>query len=341
MNEKYNAVLIGCALGDTLGMPVEGWKKAQIEKYVKRITKPIGPVLLKDKDGKLIEQDEFGKLKYFAKDLRRGDITDDTILTLALAESIVENKRLNLEDIAKKQANEYTIRLRPDRSCIGGFGGTTMEGFKNLLNGIPYDKSGIIGGPGNAPAMKMSPVGIYMNEMVSYNEGLEKAELIGEITHLDPRSIVSGIVQAHAVYSLLNNYSRFNFLEALARISDKYERPPKSEFKLYEKGTLTSRLNWIKDNKDASVQEAFNYLGNNSLVFRSYPFAVFMFQKYWDNPIEGLLETVNWGGDCDSTGAMYGALCGAKNGMIFPKEWISELNDLDKINKISQGLSQM
>jgi hypothetical protein len=46
---RYRAVLIGTAIGDTLGMPVEGWKKEQIHKYVGRITKPIAPVLLKDK----------------------------------------------------------------------------------------------------------------------------------------------------------------------------------------------------------------------------------------------------------------------------------------------------
>jgi len=61
----------------------------------------------------------------------------------------------------------------------------------------------------------------------------------------------------------------------------------------------------------------------------SYPFAIFMLQKYWENPLEGLIETVNFGGDCDTTGAIYGALSGAKNGLCFPDEWLKLVPSLE------------
>ena len=63
-----------------------------------------------------------------------------------------------------------------------------------------------------------------------------------------------------------------------------------------------------------------------------------MFQKYWNNPIEGLIETVNWGGDADTTGAIYGALCGAKHGMIFPEKWIKETKNLEPLIKAAEGI---
>lgn len=66
-----------------------------------------------------------------------------------------------------------------------------------------------------------------------------------------------------------------------------------------------------------------------------------MFQKYWNNPIEGLIETVNFGGDCDTTGAIYGSLCGAKNGMIFPAKWIEPLKDFEKIKKIADRIFEL
>jgi len=31
MKERYQAILFGCAAGDTLGMPLEGWKQEQIK----------------------------------------------------------------------------------------------------------------------------------------------------------------------------------------------------------------------------------------------------------------------------------------------------------------------
>ena len=36
MKERYIATLVGCALGDILGMPVEGWKREQIKNMWER-----------------------------------------------------------------------------------------------------------------------------------------------------------------------------------------------------------------------------------------------------------------------------------------------------------------
>ncbi|MBU2637620.1 MAG: ADP-ribosylglycohydrolase family protein [Nanoarchaeota archaeon] len=339
--ERYTAVLIGCAIGDTLGMPVEAWKKEQIRKYAGRITKPIDAVVITDSNGNLVMQDEFGKLKYYNKGLKAGQQTDDTILTMALADSIAEKQGIDLEDIAKKQLREYEIRIQPDGKVLGGFGGTTRDAFKNLQKGISPLKSGVIGGPGNAPAMKMSPLGLYMHATGNYEEGLKAAEAIGRITHLDPRSVASGIVQAHCVYALLKGVSRDDFVGSFVEVCRKREAFPAKEFSLSNEGTLLERLKWIQGNMDAEPEAAFQKLGSSSLVYSSYPFALFMFQKYWDKPIEGLLETVNYGGDCDTTGAMYGALAGAKNGMIFPEEWAKVIDGLKRIKSTAKKISKI
>jgi ADP-ribosylglycohydrolase len=321
MKEKYAATLLGCALGDTLGMGVEGWKREQIRKYVGRVTKPIAPVIVRDEQGNVVKEDEFGKIKYYSRHLKKGDYTDDTIFTLAIAESIAELGYFDLGDVAKRHLQEYEARLKPDDTMPGGFGRTTVEGIKNLQRGKSPLESGVIGGPGNAPAMKMHPIGLYMDATGENTEGMRLAELAGKITHLDPRSVVSGVVQAYAVYALLQGVSREDFVSSTAKAGRMYEKPVTNEFSLPEAGDLTSRLDWIKENKDADVEEAFAHLKSSSLVFESFPFTLFMFQKYWGKPVEGLIETVNYGGDCDTTGAIYGALCGAKNGMVFPKDW--------------------
>lgn len=170
---------------------------------------------------------------------------------------------------------------------------------------------------------------------------MQFAEAVGRITHLDPRSLASGVVQAHAVYAVLNNVDREEFLNSVVAVCKRYEKPVTSEFPLHEKGNLTSRLEWIAAHKDVDDREAHKVIGSNSNVFQSYPFAVFMFQKYWNDPVEGLIETVNYGGDCDTTGAMYGALAGAKNGMIFPSSWLDELPNRDKIIKLGQKMYQL
>jgi len=324
MKENYIATIVGCGVGDMLGMPVEGWKREQIRKYVGKITKPIDPVIPRDGQGELLEEDEFGKIKSWTKGLKKGEYTDDTILTLAIAESI-GNKGRNINDIAKRHIIEY------EKNGDSGFGRTTIDALKRIQQGISPLKSGIIGGPGNAPSMKMSSVGLYMDATGNYNEGLTFAEQISLMTHLDPRSVVSGVVQAHNIYTLLQGENRDEFVDSAALVCKRFEKPLSEKFTWYKQGNLTSRLDWIKNNKEASDEEAFQELGVSSAVYKSFPFAIFMFQKYWVDPINGLLETINFGGDCDTTGAMYGALCGAKNGLIFPKEWTTVLKDYNRL----------
>lgn len=342
MKERFRATLIGTALGDTLGMPVEGWKRQQIQKYVGKITEPIFPVILRDKQGELILKDEFGKLGYYSLTLLRGEYTDDTILTLAVAESISEKGGLDLNDVAQKHLDEYKERLLPTGKILGGFGATTIKALKNLDQGIsPLESASSDGGPGNGPAMKMSPVGLYIYATSNKYQGIEFAKQVSEMTHQDPRSIASGMIQAHAIYRLLMGVSRDEFNNLVYEVCKWYERPTPKEYPHAEKGCLVDHLSWMLKNPSASDEEAFRFLGNDSLVFRSYPFALFMFQKYWDEPLKGLLETVNWGGDCDTTGAIYGSLMGAKNGMIFPSAWLDVLKGKDRLVKAAYGIFKL
>jgi ADP-ribosyl-[dinitrogen reductase] hydrolase len=336
--ENYKATLLGCAIGDTLGMPVEGWKRQQIAKHVGRITEPMEPFTIHDSSGRTLEGDEFGKLKYYSLGLKKGDYTDDTILTLAIAESIAGKCGLNLEDAARLHLAEYESRVLPDGTVKGGFGWITIQAFKKLQNGISPLESGVISkNPGNAPAMKMAPVGMYMAATGFYGRGIQFAEDVSRMTHLDSRSVAGGVVQAHAVFSVLDGCSREEFAESLPVAASNIER----EYPAAPGGTLVSRLEWIRDNMYADSEDAFNALGNKSNVLQSYPFALFMFQKYWDSPLEGLLETVNYGGDCDTTGAMYGTLAGAKNGIFFPTAWVDALSGKERIIAAAEEIYEL
>jgi ADP-ribosyl-[dinitrogen reductase] hydrolase len=342
--ERYIATLLGCGLGDILGMPVEGWKHEQILKYAGRITKPMTPIVLRDEHGELIMKDEHGPLKYYTRDLEKGEITDDTILTLASAESIAELGYPYLEHIAKKQLQAYESCRQANGHVKGGFGRTTQDAFKRLEQGYSALESGIVGGPGNGPTMKIAPFALYRNlftnvPLYSAKGGGEFfEEYLARITHLDPRSVVSSLVQSVAVQSLLRDINKPDFLDLLVQVCKENEKPVSNEFLLHEAGSLTRRLEWIKQNTEASCEEAYKTLGNSSLVFESYPFTLFMFQKYWAEPLEGLLETVNYGGDCDTTGAIFGTLAGAKNGMIFPEEWLQVLKSRDKLEKAATDI---
>jgi len=316
--ERYRATLIGCALGDSLGMAVEGWKKEQIQKYVGKITDLMDPVVIRNSDGTLQTQDEFGKLKSWTKNLKKGEYTDDTLLTLAIAESIVDKGGLDLLDLTKKQIEVYESCIQKDGSIKGAYGKTTMDAFDRINQGTSPEKSGLFPGLGTGPCMKVSPIGLYWHASGNFDESLDMAEKIGRSTHLDERSIATGVIQVAAIRSLLWNYSKKDFLSELVITAYGREKVLTDGSLLVEKGDLTSKLNWIYANQDIPDNLAHEYLGSSSLAIEAYP-------------LEGLIETVNYGGDCDTTGAMYGALAGAKNGMIFPEEWLNQLQNKEKI----------
>ena len=129
-----------------------------------------------------------------------------------------------------------------------------------------------------------------------------------------------------------------SFLDSLVECCRKYEKPLQAGAVKPWIKSLGSRLEWVQKNRDAGTDEALKQLGNSCLAFECYPFTIFMLQKYWNAALEGLIETVNYGGDCDTTGAMYGALAGAKGGMFFPNAWRGIVKGLEPLEKAAEGI---
>jgi ADP-ribosylglycohydrolase len=329
---KYTGTLMGCAIGDALGRPVEGFMKEQISKYVGRVDSFIDTPVIEDTDGNRPTSDEYGKIPGDWWSLKKGQYTDDTILTLAIAESIVREKCINLADIAKSQADAYFHY--DDKGENRGFGGSTRRALTKIREGVSHENSAGEPGTGNGPIMKTAPFGIYMDLTDDYKGGIEAALKTAEMTHGDENAVWGAALQTHLVYKLIRNEikGRDEFLD------DAYHA-----FLLDSRGSvLEEKMNWILENPDTSVTEGLEHLGNSCAACESFPFTLFMFQKYWDNSYEGLLETINCGGDCDTTGAMYGALLGARDGFrAFPVDLIKEVEDSQRIFDIGIGLRRL
>lgn len=343
--KKVEGCFVGCAVGDALGMPVEGWPAARIKKHLGRITEMLDPVLLRDEAGNLLSEDEFGKIHHWTQDFSKGEYTDDTILTLAIAESIIERGYPDLYHITEKQLSIFIEHNKGRNKC--GFGGTTKSAFERLQNGVSPLKSGVIGGPGTGPAMKLAPLGLWAAlDPLDMGRGVTAAylaKLLGKSTHLDPRSVVCGILQVAAIKRLFQDPppKTQQFIKYLYDLCRAWEEPLTKDYTWYQKGNIADKIAWIGANTWVSEEEAHDYLGSSSAVYKAYPFVIWMLQKHWENPIAGLEELVNWGGDCDTTGAMYGALVGARWGNIFPEKWTTSLQNYDYIIDVANRFRAM
>ncbi len=113
--------------------------------------------------------------------------TDDTILTIAVADSILNNK--DFESTIKHYANKYSDY---------GYGASFRKWFESEKP-EPYNSWG------NGSAMRVSPVGFAFN---SLDETLTKAKESAIITHNHPEGIKGAQAVAAAIYHARNGKSK-------------------------------------------------------------------------------------------------------------------------------------
>lgn len=127
--------LQGVALGDAMGKMTEGyWPEEIIENYGEKISKFKDPIQTRS-----------------ALSWKKAEVTDDTLFTSLLAESIIENGRVNRDDIIEKIVNHTTnIKGWPawnDFSSAVKVGSEEVEMFSKWRDG-------------NGAATRVSPIGI-------------------------------------------------------------------------------------------------------------------------------------------------------------------------------------
>jgi len=163
MVEKFEGCLLGLAIGDSLGAPVEGWRGEDIRKIFGRLDRMIDAPW---------------------RGFRKGGITDDTSLMLCIARSICERGEFDPEDTARRFLNW----LHEDGY---GIGRTTFLALKALEEGIPWYKAGevadeLLGGKsaGNGSIMRCAPIALrYWRNMDKLREKSYESSII---THYDP-----------------------------------------------------------------------------------------------------------------------------------------------------------
>lgn len=120
--------------------------------------------------------------------------TDDTVMTLAVAEWLVEDEEHTHE--ALSQYMRKWGRKFPD----AGYGGMFFRWLNNE-NALAY------GSYGNGAAMRVSPVGLYAT---SLEEALRLAKISAEVTHNHPEAIKGAQAVATAIWMAKNGENKEN-----------------------------------------------------------------------------------------------------------------------------------
>src|SRR3989344_5777003 len=315
MKKNIEGCLIGCGVGDTLGLPLEFLTKKQVlKRFPQKLRDFIAPVRHK-----------------YCSHMALGQYSDDTQLTIAIAKSIIDSKAINIDDIVKKHIEAF------NEKPLRGWGPTTTNALEKLANGKSWQETGLPSA-GTGPSMKISPVGLFYH--LHHEKIFEACKNIGLMTHTDPRALVSSAVTAYAISYTLNHRNDFeknHFIDTLINYAKDCEAKlgPTEEY-------LSNKLQIVKKSLEFDSGYLLEKVGARFYVLEAVPFSLGMFAMNPYDFEETLIETVNSGGDTDTNGSIVGALLGTFNGIDeIPDRWKTKLENYEMIKNLGSKLYEV
>jgi ADP-ribosyl-[dinitrogen reductase] hydrolase len=249
--------------------------------------------------------------------LEPGEITDDTQMTLALARSLANGGPLDMEDVGARFIEWY-------RSKPKDIGNTTRAALKLLDEGESWDRTGkramreARSAAGNGSVMRCAPVALRFRQDP---EALVRASIdTARITHADLRCTAGAVAINQAIACLLMGGSTDDALEsAVAGIHE-----PETVAAVRRAPSLTEPDvpcgGFVLD----TVTAAFWALCNH------------------DSLEETIVAAVALGGDADTTGAVAGALAGARYRVkAIPARWLERLQHREELEMLSARLYEL
>ncbi len=190
--KQIQGCLLGVAVADALGNPVEGYPPEQIKKHYDRLTNYV-----ENRDPK-------------------GTYTDDTEMTILVTESLLENNGCNVNDLGARFADWI--------DWAHSFGQALRESCSKLKAGVPPTESGSKSA-GNGAAMRAGPIGLFFHAPDRRKALLECAKVSSRITHTDPRSVAGAATIAAGVAHCLHHADNFDpklFLDDIADAANEF-----------------------------------------------------------------------------------------------------------------------
>lgn len=302
--ERYRSILIGTAVGDSLGLPAEGMSASKI--------KALG------------WNNNWKQRLIFGY----GMLSDDTEHTILVSEGLAAHPD-SIEKFRRSLARKFRWWLL---ALPAGVGFATARSIVKLCVGFTPSQSGVFSA-GNGPAMRSAIIGAYFDDAPDKVESYVRAST--EITHTDPKALVGALAIAYCAATPNNSEECWIRLKSLA-VHEATEWP-----KILDKLEHALRQDW---ELNTFVAELGVKNGITGYTYHTVPSVLFTWFKHHQNPKSfeySMAEILNAGGDTDTTGAILGALLGAKEGTSsIPKRWKSKIHDWPNNRTRLESLAQ-
>ena len=302
LRDKFRGAILGCFLGDAFGSGFEGMDPDKVRFHIGNLSK---------------------------KFTRR--YTDDTDMTLALVESLIQRGRIDPKDVAK----QFSLSCDLTRGYAVG----TIEAVLGLRAGLKWHQVGRIafenGSFGNGAAMRVSPVGLFYHyDLDALQEAAMKQ---ARVTHVHPLGQWGAVMQACSIglAVIQNPKGPLKRDEVIVRLREMLWRGPIEYLR-----ALNRIEDMLSQGKKLQAREVVQSLGNGVEAHFSVPSACYIAIAYSPDFCDAVRAAISLGGDTDTITGMVGAIVGAHVGeKSLPAEWIEQLEEGPRGRSFAKGLA--
>ncbi|MGZ0134698.1 ADP-ribosylglycohydrolase family protein [Priestia megaterium] len=298
LHKKVLSTILGGAVGDALGVPVEFKKRDTF-----RITTMTG---------------------YGTYNQPKGTWSDDTSLTMCLIDNLIDKQ--DEYDLMQKFANYWSDGYWTPYGEMFDIGIATSEAIRRYKSGLPKEEWGGSAeyDNGNGALMRIAPLAFTLRDEPSFTKRKEEIERIAHVTHRHVRSTLGCIIYVELLIRLLDGNEPFEAYENAVNLCQKqltgteYE----AEFSVYERVLNLSLPHAVR-----------NEIGSTGYVVSSLEASLWSFLQS-DDYEEAVLTAVNLGEDTDTIGFITGTLAGVYYQLDgIPKEWVCQLAKKEELEK--------
>lgn len=299
--EQAQAILLGLALGDALGYPVEFLSlKSLYERYgTTGILEPPPPA-------------------YYS---------DDTQMTLAVANALIEAGNKDIDSLMQAIGREF-VRWMHSPQNNRAPGNTCLAGTRNFESGIPWRESGIPDSKGCGSAMRVAPIGyFYQHDPIKLKE---VALASGLITHGHPAAQAASIAAAAMVKLALDGVHPNDWfrpvLDVAGGISDDFDHA------ILRIGHVEGWTNKVA---------ALRHIGQGWVGEEAVAMAFYCVRQFPDDYAAAVRLAANIEGDSDSVACIAGGISAARLGLnAIPEVWKNRCENHDLLLETGQKLAE-
>lgn len=304
--DPARAIIFGLALGDALGWPIEFLDLPLIRARYGRsgILAPPHPALY----------------------------TDDTQMTAAVAEALVEAGNQDLDTAMTALAQHFILWKNNPITATRAPGATCIRGVNALELGAPWREAGVKDSKGCGACMRVAPIGYFYQHEVERLTQAARAQ--GWLTHRHPASDAACLGAAYLVKLALDGVEPKEFpvrvRSVTAGLSGEFD-------------STLARLDQVRAWTDEEA--ALNYLGPTRgggwIAEEAVVMALYCVLRRPDDYPAAVTLAANISGDSDTVACITGGVMGARLGInAIPADWIERLENRDYLSSLAQRLEE-